>query len=233
MNTKQLANRILDQLGLEVSLKRRGVRREDGAEFYSYTRSDGSFDYKRYREIQIAGNHRKIEWVWEQQENIEFLSRYIRDKLTNVSFGLCHGTRRGLEQQWFSECLGCEVLGTEISDTAETFANTVQWDFHDLNEDWRDRADFVYSNSFDHAYDPQLAINNWIASLRPGGLCFLASGKAHRWATELDPFGASIDILPYLLLKWSRGSLAVVDLLEGPATMKRGARPFYLVLART
>lgn len=50
------------------------------------------------------------------------------------------------------------MIGIEISDTADQFENTVHWDFHDANEDRVSRFDFVYSNSLDQAWKPELAL---------------------------------------------------------------------------
>jgi hypothetical protein len=101
---------------------------------YPYLDACGQFDYERYKAAQFAANKRKIENVWAQPEDIEMLSGYIRRHIPNPRFGLCHGTRRGLEQKWFREHLKCEVVGTEISDTAMEFPNTIQWDFHETNQ---------------------------------------------------------------------------------------------------
>jgi hypothetical protein len=46
-------------------------------------------------------------------------------------------------------------MGTEISDTAGQFPYTIQWDFHKTKAEWIDATDFIYSNCFDHSYDPQ------------------------------------------------------------------------------
>ena len=119
---------------------------------YKYLNGDGSFDYERYRRVQIEGNHRKLGNIWVAEENIAYLADYLRPK--NPRFGICHGTRRGKEQEWFRKYLQCEVIGTEISDTALQFPDTIQWDFHEVKPEWIGAVDFIYSNSFDHSYDP-------------------------------------------------------------------------------
>ncbi len=188
---------------------------------YSYTKDDGSFDYGRYKKIQVAGNERKIEHVWVLEDNVEFLANYIKSRIPSPSFGICHGTRRGLEQRWFSKHLGgCRVIGTEISHTASDFENTIEWDFHEEKQEWIGAADFIYSNSLDHAYDPKKALSVWMKSLRPGGICIIE----HTWGhgadqtSELDPFGASLEIMPFLVLSWAEGKFAVTRILKGPAT---------------
>jgi len=121
---------------------------------YSYRKSDGEFDYERYKEIQTAGNKRKLGAQWVREHEIEFISSHLTKLGAQPKFAICHGTRRGNEQTWFRKYLSCEVIGTEISDTADQFPYTIQWDFHDVKPEWLDRCDFIYSNSWDHSYDP-------------------------------------------------------------------------------
>jgi hypothetical protein len=35
-------------------------------------------------------------------------------------------------------------------------------------------------------------------------------------ASELDPFGASINLMPYLVANWSKGKFAVREILDAP-----------------
>ncbi len=125
-------NILAHRLGLHVSPLETVQNR---FALFSYKRDDGGFDYETYKAVQTAGNHRKIDWVFAVEQNIDVACDYLRRKLDRIEFGICHGTRRGLEQKWFAERLGCEVIGTEISDTATQFPNTVQWDFHEPNPD--------------------------------------------------------------------------------------------------
>lgn len=156
---------------------------------------DGAFDYEAYREIQELANIAKIDKSFAKEENIAHLARYLSQELGTVSFGLCHGTRRGLEQSWFEAHLGqgADILGTEISETASQFPRTIQWDFHETKPEWIGACDFVYSNSWDHAFDPQKAIKGWITCLKPSGLLLLEHTSAHNpeHAMPSDPFGIS------------------------------------------
>ena len=195
-------------------------RRADAPSFvlHAFTRPDGSFDYERYRARQEAGNKTKLGNCWVLPENIAFLADRLKERLPDIRFGLCHGTRRGLEQLWLREHLGCEVIGTEISETATQFPHTIQWDFHEVKPEWIGKADFIYSNSFDHSYDPALCINRWMSCLRPGGLCILEHSSAHEpgHTSELDPFGAALTLMPYLILEWSKGRFCVTEILDAP-----------------
>jgi len=194
----------------------RRIDKSNGFELRQYLKSDGSFDYESYRKIQIAGNKKKIDKVWANAENISFLSDYIRNTVDDVSFGICHGTRRGKEQEWFREYLQCDVIGTEISLTATQFPHTIEWDFHEVKPEWLGKVDFIYSNSFDHSYDPEKCLNAWMSCLKKGGVCLIEHTSGHETASRLDPFGASTLIMPYLVLTWGNGKYSVREILNGP-----------------
>lgn len=173
------------------------LARDEGFALYEYP------DYDTYREVQSQGNKAKINAQYVRESHIQLLADIVLKNTQAPDFGLCHGTRRGAEQAWFRKHLGgaAKVTGTEISDTATQFPDTVQWDFHDENPDWLERADFVYSNSWDHAFDPVRAFGSWIKSLKPGGLMLLdhTRGHAPQSASALDPFGISLEKLLAML----------------------------------
>lgn len=184
-----------------------------------------------YRKVQSKGNREKLDWVWVRKKNIEFLSRYIlRTVSRRPRFGLCHGTRRGKEQAWFREKLDCEVLGTEIAESAKKFPNTIQWDFHDVQPQWLGRTDFIYSNSFDHTHDPELCINAWMSCIRDDGVCIIEHTSFHEESSEMDPFGASIHVMPYLILEWGKGKCCVQEILDAPNKHKSLRYMKYLII---
>ena len=139
---------IMGKIGYEVRRIPKNRSEIPGFVLYSYLNKDGSFNYDKYRKIQEKGNIVKINNQWAIEENIAFLSKYIKSMVQSPQFGICHGTRRGKEQEWFNKYLGCEVVGTEISETANSFPNTIQWDFHEVKKEWLESVDFIYSNSF-------------------------------------------------------------------------------------
>ncbi len=231
--------RLLTKLARSY-LKRQGYHvpkvKGENSDFtlFKYTAQDGSFDYEKYRSIQEEGNKRKITNVWADEKTIAFISTYLKQRQPNLSRGLCHGVRRGNEQRWFAEQLGVEVLGTDISQTATQFPNTVQWDFHDTNPDWLGAFDFVYTNSHDHAYDPKKALEAWIEQLRPGGAVFLEHTMGHtsEATSELDPFGVDPHVFPYLIAKWGAGRYAVTEVLEPEHTKPNGLKIWVLVVRK-
>lgn len=205
-------------MGYEIRQLQPKSTNSNGYKLFEYRKSDGSFDYEKYRRIQEDGNLNKLDRTWVIESNIKFLGEYLQKTISPVSFGICHGTRRGNEQKWFREALQCEVIGTEISESATQFPHTLKWDFHQANSAWIGKADFIYSNSFDHSYDPQSCLNTWIDSLRIGGVCILEHSNLHapEGATELDPFGAEIELMPYLVVRWGKGRFFVKEILDAP-----------------
>ena len=116
-------------------------------------------------------NH--TEYVWVEEGELKLLTNHIKNNIKNPSFGLCHGVRNGWEVSKLKELLNINVIGTDISPTANEFENVIQWDFHETNEDWNN-VDFIYSNSFDHSYDPQKCLDVWMDSInRKTGVCYI------------------------------------------------------------
>jgi hypothetical protein len=235
---KAMARRILSQFDYEIR-RISTNRREEGPGYvlHRYLKKDGSFDYEAYRTIQEAGNKRKLGNVWVKEENIAFLAEYLRGVIPPPRFGLCHGTRRGNEQAWFSKYLGCDVLGTDISETAESFPQTIRWDFHEVKPEWIDAVDFIYSNSFDHSYDPEKCLNAWMRCVRPGGICILEHAEMRHAdyasaADQLDPFGALIFQMPYLITTWGKGKYGVRELLTAPIKSDKVSHLHFIVIHR-
>jgi hypothetical protein len=203
-----------------------------------YLDENGQFDYAKYRAIQEKANRRKIDRVFASRVGIALVSGYLRCHLgPEIRFGLCHGTRRGLEQAWFHDCLGCEVLGTEISSTADQFPNTIQWDFHEVKPEWLNAVDFIYSNSWDHSFAPERCFKAWTSCLRVGGLMFLEHSNQHDIASanQVDPFGIELGALSAMLDDLGQDNFKVRDVLsfkdrnEGGSTHKVHARHFVVV----
>ena len=198
------------------SVESRTIGEHGKFQIYQYNNVDGSFDYEKYKRIQIKGNRKKLDKVWVREENVFYVSNYIRSTLGNIDFGICHGTRRGKEQEWFRKYLHCKVVGTEISDTAEDFPFTIQWDFHDTKSEWIDSVDFIYSNAFDHSYDPEKCLITWMSCVREGGICILEHTSGHELATKLDPFGTHISQMPHLIKAWGKGRYMIRETLTSP-----------------
>ncbi|MDF1497622.1 MAG: hypothetical protein P1P90_06265 [Patescibacteria group bacterium] len=173
-------------------------------------------NYEEYKQAQIDGNLRKLDCVWSSNTNIEMLTEYIKQNVPNIKFGICHGTRRGEEQALFRKLLNIEVIGTEISHTATQFPHTIEWDFHNVKDEWINNVDFIYSNSFDHSYNPEKCLDAWMSCIAPNGICILEWTRSHAVKTKTDPFGANKKTYEKLISKKYR----IKEILSGGITGK-------------
>ena len=142
-------------------------------------------DYKEYVAAQIEKNIRKLENVWVRDEELILLAGKIKRYIPKPEFGLCHGVRNGWEVKRLKELLGIKILGTDISPTASQFPDTIEWDFHKVKKEWVNNVDFIYTNSFDHSYDPQMCLDLWMECIKKGvGVCFIHWGSSNK--TSID-----------------------------------------------
>ena len=150
-------------------------------------------NYEDYLKAQVSANIIKQNIVWVSEKDIAMLCDYLRPMQPKQ--GLCHGTRNGVEQAYFSKYLDVAVLGTEISSFGVNYPNTIQWDFHEVKKEWLNNMDFIYSNSFDHSYNPVKCLNSWMSCLNPKGVCIIewSQDSSESFSNNVDVFGASMD----------------------------------------
>ena len=115
-------------------------------------------NYNEYIEAQIIKNRNKIGKVWVKDFELDLISNHIKNNISNAKFGICHGVRNGWEVAYLNKLLKFNVLGTDISPTAKQFKNVIQWDYHNVKEEWINNVDFIYTNSLDHSYNPLLCL---------------------------------------------------------------------------
>lgn len=62
-----------------------------------------------------------------------------------------------------------------------------------------------------------------MSCVRPGGLCILEHSDDHEAVSvcELDPFGASLLHMPYLIALWGKSYYAVREILTVPSHSRR------------
>lgn len=99
---KKIIKEFLKFCGYELKPINKNIEYFDDMTLFKYATNDGSFDYEQYKRIQIEANKRKIESSWVKKENVKFLSKYLKNNVKNLQFGICHGTRQGFEQEWLS-----------------------------------------------------------------------------------------------------------------------------------
>jgi|TARA_B110000305_G_C19430247_1_gene635885 hypothetical protein len=130
-------------------------------------------NYEEYLENQIEANVKKLKNIYVEKRTI----RKICEDKKQATKILCHGTRNAAEQFYFKESFpDAEIIGTEVSHTASKFPMTVQHDFNNVREDWVGYFDVVYSNAFDHCFDPIRTIKVWSDQMSSTGKLYLEHG---------------------------------------------------------
>ena len=170
-------------------------------------------NYKEYKDTQIYYNKLKLNHIWADEKNLKLISEYVINNIKKKNIkGICHGSRNGFEQQKFKNFIkDSDILGTDISETAKNFENSVVWDFHDHNYEWNNKFDFVYSNSLDQSYDPKKALSQWLKQLNSNGMIFIELSDQHNVHSsgKMDPFGVEPEYFPYLLIDWFKHKISI------------------------
>ena len=192
-------------------------------------------DYNEYRETQIFYNKKKIDKVWADEITLEKISDLLKDRIkTSIIKGICHGSRNGFEQNFFNEKKdGFEVIGTDISDTAKDYKNSVIHDFHNEKKEWINNFDFVYSNSLDQSFDPKKALEVWLNQIKEKGFIIIEHSDQHGVISsgKMDPFGVEANFFPYLLSEWF-GHLISIKIIKGSKINKNNAPVLLFVLKK-
>ncbi len=142
------------------------------------------FKYKSHEEYltsQKTATERKFDpqKSWANEADLDLVANYIKRHCPKADFGICHGVRNGFETAMLRRKLGIEVIGTDLVGLAEQ-PYVVTWDFHNVPPEWIRKVDFIYSNSFDHSYDPAYCLEKWMECISPQGYCFL------QWSVDHD-----------------------------------------------
>jgi len=152
--------------------------------------------YQEYLDAQIEKNIKKINLVWVKPEEILVMVKIIEELCTKPTRAICHGVRNGWEIQEFKKYIpGLKIIGTEISHTAKSFPDVIQWDFHDVKEKWLGKMDFIYSNSFDHSYKPEKCLDAWMSCIKKrNGICLIHWMKTNEEKIDAaDCFAATLE----------------------------------------
>jgi len=158
-------------------------------------------DYGQYVRVQRRTTARKLkenpDRHYATDDEMSVIVEYLKGAGVVVVRGICHGSRNGWEVRKFKEMLGARVIGTDICGDAAKHPDVVCHDFHEPLKGWDGRADFVYSNSLDHSYDPDKAIACWMTSLSPDGRLLVSWSPGHGEGGlkkhNGDIYGASLD----------------------------------------
>lgn len=214
-------NKILNHVGVQVVSRSQLVDKGAPAPseptktlYYQHDYGDGAYD--AYAQAQIDANKLNFKNIWAEELTLEAIADYIERHAGAVKSGLCHGAWNGWEVKWFKERLNCPIIGTDISETANELQDMVQHDFHKVREDWLGKFSFVYTNSLDHAFAPDQALEAWSGQITDDGHIFIEHSMydAPESASEMDPFGAHPMIMPYLFFEWGKGKYFLADILK-------------------
>ena len=191
--------------------------------------------YEEYKKTQIYFNKKKIEKIWADEINLKIVSDFLKSNIEIGKIqGLCHGSRNGFEQNFFNKELNdSKVIGTDISDTAENYENSVVHDFHNEKKEWINKFDFIYTNSLDQSFDPQKALRVWLNQIKKDRFVIIEHSDQHGVMSsgKMDPFGVEANFFPYLLSEWFGHSISV-KILKSIKPNKNNAPVFLFIIKK-
>ena len=192
-------------------------------------------DYEEYKKTQIYFNKKKLDKVWADEKTLKIVSNFLLENLKSEKInGLCHGSRNGFEQKYFINNMeNSKVLGTDISETAENFENSIVHDFHEEKKEWINNFDFIYSNSLDQSYDPKKALQVWLNQIKKDGFIIIEHSDQHGVLSsgKMDPFGVEANFFPYLITEWF-GHLVSLKMIKSIKSNKNNAPVFLFVIKK-
>lgn len=132
---------------------------------YEYT------DYSNYIDSQVKFNKEDPKSVWIKEETVKKIYGIAPDGIRHI---MCHGSKTGAEQALFRKYYPTVgVIGTDLANVAETITDTVIHDFHESRDEWVDKFDIIYTNSWCHSFNPKKALSTWREQLTTMGILFL------------------------------------------------------------
>lgn len=220
---KKLINFVLKPVGLSI------VSSKNTKDFYLHKYSS----YEEYARVQVHWNKVKLNNIWADEGTLKRVKDILVGEFgdTKKINGICHGARNGFEQNFLrSLSENFNVIGTDISETAKDYDNSVQWDFHDVNPAWSESQDFIYTNSLDQSWQPHVAVETWLSQLNENGLLIIEHTHAHgpSGASEMDPFGVKPTVMPYVLTMWFGSQISISHSVAKKSNMDRDAWLFVI-----
>jgi len=192
-------------------------------------------NYEEYKNTQVFWNKKKINHVWADKDSLLEVSDFVNKNIYKENInGLCHGSRNGFEQEFFNiNIKNSKIIGTDISDTANTFKNSVVWDFHDIKDEWLNHFDFIYTNSLDQSYDPKKALTTWLGQIKINGYIFVEHTDQHsvRASGKMDPFGVEANFFPYLLCEWFAHTISI-KIIKSIKLNKSSASVWFFIIKK-
>ena len=190
---------------------------------------------KNIKKLKFILTKKKLDKVWADEETLKIISDFLLENLKSKKInGLCHGSRNGFEQKYFiNKIENSEVLGTDISETAVNFENSIVHDFHEEKKEWINSFDFIYSNSLDQSYDPRKALYVWLNQIKKDGFIIIEHSDQHGVLSsgKMDPFGVEANFFPYLITEWF-GHLVSLKIIKSIKSNKNKAPVFLFIIKK-
>lgn len=137
----------------------------------------------KFREQITADRMKRVDW---------FLNRFKSALEWRKGTAICLGARYGEEVEAL-QSLGWDAHGIDLLEYSP-------WVFPgDMNEPITDHYDLIYTNAFDHCWEPAAFIDNILNALTPDGLVMLhiSTGKAGQFETqEWDSIRDVVSLIP-------------------------------------
>ncbi len=191
----------------------------------------------RYKKIQIDRNKlqlsRNASYV--NLNDIKNISKFLRKNKKKQLVGICMGTRDNKEVIYFMKNLkNSKVIGTDISPTILKFKNTIMWNFNIYNPKWKNKFDFVYTNSFDHCINPIRTLKIWLRYIKKDSYIFIDHSTSHgkRRQAFTDPCAIETELFPYLVLDWLKGGGAIIDYIKPEGKRGESKRNKILIIKK-
>ena len=192
-------------------------------------------NYEEYKNTQIYYNKKKIDKIWADEKTLKMIIDFFKSNINSEKIeGLCHGSRNGFEQKFFENHIeNSKIIGTDISDTAVNYENSIVHDFHVEKKDWINKFDFVYTNSLDQSYDPQKALNVWFNQIKKDRFIIIEHTDQHGVISsgKMDPFGIEANFFPYFLIELFGHSISI-KITKGIKKNKNNAPVFLFIIKK-
>lgn len=183
------------------------------------------FQYKDYDDyIEHQKKHNKIKLgkiVYVREYTINDISNHKGPDVKNI---LCHGTRDASEQKYFKKRYPeAYIIGSEVGPSAQSSPMTIEHDFNKQREEWVNKFDIVYSNSYDHSITPVETLEVWKEQLNDTGLLYLEYAQNRSNPSESDPLGATDEEVRGFI---SQAGLTIVEEFGKEKKVRHGGKIF-------